>query len=116
MTRTRPILLPLVLALYGLAILGTLALTVSARPTSWAPTGERSGAWTGSADARTAAAGWASGATSTPPPAPTPGLMTVLLATATPHPKTPDPTRAPYVWPSPTNEAAYGGLLIGDRP
>jgi hypothetical protein len=116
MQRTKPILLPLVLALYGLAILGTLALTVSARPTFWAPTGERSGAWTGSADARTAAAGWASGATSTPPPAPTPGLPTVLLATVTPSPKPPRATRAPYVWPSPTNEASYGGLLIGDRP
>jgi hypothetical protein len=50
----------------------------------------------------------------TPHPAPTP--ETVLLATVTPSPKPPRATRAPYVWPSPTHEASWGGAYIGDRP
>jgi hypothetical protein len=39
-----------------------------------------------------------------------------LLATVTPAPKTPAPTRPVYVWPTKTPEASFGGAAIGDRP
>jgi hypothetical protein len=64
MARTRPILLPLVLALYGLAILGTLALTF-APSTPWARTAS-SGGTTSSATSPTRPSGVAPGTTSTP--------------------------------------------------